>query len=317
MPDPTDFVPQFRRFSDEDISTVSKLLAYGTWSGPGYTAGHFGLSIALFLKDETRTAHYRRFKGVDAYDHFVARPHDLNEMDAESVLIQSLLDLGIIEETPRELPFLDVNNVEVKADFDVPDELVRGGKFGGRFVNVDHYLGKAATRDRSRVAEALARYAVHVAYSNIQYSIDVIANRVDTKQPKSTLMNVQIQGSSPLFLKEAKVLLGAPAHLSSKVADEFDTNQIIADIRDNWMIGPQSQDPHLITAGNGDRYAPTFLSTDNLFSMSFEAIETFRWGLLKEHTIVVSDAHLQAMLKRLRAEQAELDENTRDADIPG
>lgn len=40
MPTDTDLVPQFRRFTDHDVSLVSKILSYGVWSGPGYSAGH-------------------------------------------------------------------------------------------------------------------------------------------------------------------------------------------------------------------------------------------------------------------------------------
>lgn len=303
MPNDTDLVPQFRRFTDHDVSLVSKILSYGVWSGPGYSAGHYSISIALMRKHETRTAHYRRFKGVDAYDHFVARTHDLNELDAEGHLIDALADEGLIEMRPTTFDYRDHNMQPVAGSFDTPPALDRAGSIGDRFIDPEFYLDGLTGETRRRVARAFIRYALHIAYSNLQYSLDVIPNRVDDRQNFSELMNVQILGSSPIFLKEMRRLVAFANALPGTLGIAVDVPEILERVRDEDFEFGVTEDADLRTAQNGGTYIPTFLDRTTLFGFDLRTVDQFRQEQFQNHSLVVSDAHLEARLERLRREQ--------------
>lgn len=303
MPTDTDLVPQFRRFTDHDVSLVSKILSYGVWSGPGYSAGHYSISIALMRRHEARTAHYRRFRGVDAYDHFVARTHDLNELDAEGHLIDALAENGVIVMQQTTYNYRDEHRKPAAGLFQTPPVLDRAGSIGGRFVDPEFYLdGLSGDRLRS-VASAFIRYALHIAYSNLQYSFDVIPNRVDDRQDYSDLMNVQILGSSPIFLKEMRRLIDFANGLPGVLGLNLDVPEILDRVRtEDFQFGVQDEDD-LKTAQNGGTYIPTFLDRETLFGFDIATVDQFRQEQFQNHSMVVSEAHLEARLERLRREQ--------------
>lgn len=69
-------------------SAVSQILAYGTWSGPEYSNG--------FSFPKRRFTDIDRVEfGIDPYDNYVAKSHDLNEINAAENLRASLASLDI------------------------------------------------------------------------------------------------------------------------------------------------------------------------------------------------------------------------------
>ena len=69
---------------------MTDFLAYGVWHGPGYSAGVFN-SEGL----NTFSSAQRSLQGVDGYDNYVAKSHDLNEIIASEILRDELAAVGM------------------------------------------------------------------------------------------------------------------------------------------------------------------------------------------------------------------------------
>lgn len=68
------------------------ILKYGNWSGPGWSNGDGYAGRRLTDVEKFGV-------GVDAYDNYVAKAHDLNEITGEENLRANLSDLGFGELT--------------------------------------------------------------------------------------------------------------------------------------------------------------------------------------------------------------------------
>jgi len=66
---------------------VTGLLKYGNWSGPGWTAGQEASAYENANVQRILSQADRKLLGVDSFDNYVAKAHDLNEMeDRKSVV---------------------------------------------------------------------------------------------------------------------------------------------------------------------------------------------------------------------------------------
>ena len=183
-----------RRCNDEQAGVImSELLRYGNWSGPGWSNGsNYGGRV---LTDaELRTP------GIDAYDNYVAKVHDLNEIFAAERLRTTLVALG-----PR---FHDLRKRHANNDYVVPliYAAVPGISNQPRFVDMLQYVPTAPAIIKDHVAEAFYSYFNHVMRSNLQFSIDYVYNEVNLLKPRAFLMNLQLLGGSHFFLTEANWL---------------------------------------------------------------------------------------------------------------
>ncbi len=81
------------------VSAVfAKLLQYGTWSGPSWTAGKSDLRYRELGVGRIFEPHELRAPGVDLYDNFVAKAHDINEVRAEQDLRSALTNFNIVSD---------------------------------------------------------------------------------------------------------------------------------------------------------------------------------------------------------------------------
>lgn len=128
---------------------ANKIMRYGVWHGRGYSNG-WNTSVRRFSDDE------KRAPGIDAYDNFVAKAHDLNEIVAEELLRGRLAGAG----------FQDLDNIADNGHWDFVLE-----SKGGRVLDFEHYYGQAATPEAKRqVADAFAMYESQFMRSNLQYA---------------------------------------------------------------------------------------------------------------------------------------------------
>lgn len=175
---------------EEARGVMGELLRYGNWSGPGWSNGtNYGGRV---LTDaELRTP------GIDAYDNYVAKAHDLNEFFAAERLRETLASLG-----PK---FRDLLQRHSNNDFVVPlvYAAVPGFSSQPRFVDMLHYVPTAPAAIKDQVAEAFFSYFNHVMRSNLQFAIDYVYNEVNLFKPRAFLMNIQLLGGSHFFLNEA------------------------------------------------------------------------------------------------------------------
>lgn len=246
---------------------ISQILKYGNWSGPGYTAGKFvfdyrnaGLSRILTPRDFA-------LGGVDAYDQFVAKPHDLNEFVAETQLRDVLASVGLIDNTQVAL-----SNGEVVYQ----NRLVYGQDIGGdfRFVSQDYYLNvmdSALYTDAQRfvVGQAFFKYNSHIARSNAQFTVDSQANRpsVWTTGGSALGMELQLAGAPHLFLTENIGLSELNGQLFSLFGEDFVSDVELAQYYDQNFVTPDLSE----TALNGRGFTPT-LTPDLMKSLSFEEL---------------------------------------------
>ena len=169
---------------------MSELLRYGNWSGPGWSNGtNYGGRV---LTDaELRTP------GIDPYDNYVAKAHDLNEFFAAERLRETLARLSS--------KFRDLLKRHANNDFVVPlvYAAVPGLSSQPRFVDMLHYVPAAPAAIKDRAAEAFYSYFNHVMRSNLQFAIDYIHNEVNLRNPRALRMNLQLLGGSHFFLNEA------------------------------------------------------------------------------------------------------------------
>ncbi|MEM7058735.1 MAG: hypothetical protein AAF557_14180 [Pseudomonadota bacterium] len=238
---------------------VEDLLRYGNWSGPGYTAARaeddFGPNQARTLtREETR------IQGIDPYDNFVAKAHDLNEYAAEEQLRGVVASLGLI-----------TNEVKTEGTKHFYTERFKFGKDvgeGHRFVSFKHYrdrlaAGSPGNQDRENLIQAFYNYYMHISHSNCQFAIDYLRNEVNLFSnifSGSWRMSTQLKGASPIFLGEAadaearvfrEVLHGiADASPYSSRFQSYLQDNFVSPMSENFApIGGDAFKPSLTKAG--------------------------------------------------------------------
>lgn len=182
------------------MDKVEDLLKYGNWSGPGYTAARkeddFGPNQARTLTEQET-----RIQGIDAYDNFVAKAHDLNEYAAEEQLRTVASSLGLITKQVKSEGTKHYYTERFKFGKDLGE--------GHRFISYAHYrdkqnAGNASDQDKENLRQGFYNYYMHISHSNCQFAIDYLRNEVSLFASfKSTLMILQLKGASAIFLSEA------------------------------------------------------------------------------------------------------------------
>ena len=173
------------------MSGLLRLLRYGNWSGPGWSnGGNYGGRV---LSDaELRTP------GIDAYDNYVAKVHDLNEIFASQNLRVALAQASGVH-----------SNLLLKrddGDYVVPLVFVPVPGLSGtpRFIDIGRYLDSVAANEREATAEAIYTYFEHVMRSNMQFAIDYLWNEPYLFNPNAVAMIAQLLIGPHFFLSEAK-----------------------------------------------------------------------------------------------------------------
>lgn len=187
-----------------------ELLMYGNWSGPGWSNGHnFGGRVLS-------TNELRR-KGIDAYDNYVAKSHDLNEIFAAHQLRESLAE--------HSQPHKDLLKKNSKGHYIKPLTFAPALKITDtpRFAALHPYLTSAKPEDVRSVAEDFYVYFEHLKRSNLQFAIDYVWNEVSLTNLKSFAIFAQLFGASHFFLEEAKWLEDQQTRLreNTLVSDSF------------------------------------------------------------------------------------------------
>ena len=185
---------------------IEDLLRYGEWSGPGWTAGMPADFFTSKGVDRKISNADRAVPGIDRYDNFVAKAHDLNEFAAQETLRGELADLGLTTTKTK--------TVGGRRAFADPLIFGKGGLDLKRFVSYDHYLdqlgGASAPKTKARkLCRAFVMYFMHIAYSNAQFAVDCILNYVDyfgNIGEGSIRMAHQLRIAPHWFLKEASEL---------------------------------------------------------------------------------------------------------------
>jgi len=178
-----------------------RLPNYGHWSGQGWSNGeNYGGRV---LSD----GELRR-PGIDPYDNYVAKAHDLNEIFAAQDLRYALADASPV--------FADLRVKTPNGDFAEPLIFeASGGMFDpSRFVDPGYYLPMVRANERPAVAAAFYSYFDHVMRSNMQYAIDYAFNGVRFTGFASIAMQIQLGGASHYFMGEAVDLERRLVHLS-------------------------------------------------------------------------------------------------------
>ncbi len=169
---------------------IAELLRYGNWSGPNWSNGvNYGGRV---LTDaELRTP------GIDPYDNYVAKAHDLNEIFAAQRLREAM-----IAASPKhhDLSLRRANGDYAEPLIFIP---VPGLSSAPRFADMHHYLTITPQHGRKKVAEAFYSYFNHVMRSGLQFAVDYVHNEVNLRNPRSILMNLQLFGGSHFFLTES------------------------------------------------------------------------------------------------------------------
>ena len=172
------------------MSFVSRLLRYGNWSGPGWSNGNnFGGRI--LTEPELQTP------GIDAYDNYVSKCHDLNETFASYTLRRELAAAS-----PAHSDLLLRNGAGHYAKplvFEPISDLLSNP----RFVSFDRYVSEAKPNEKRAVAEAFYSYCDQVMRSNLQFAIDYVWNEVEFVSIKTPLMMAELGFASHVFLNEA------------------------------------------------------------------------------------------------------------------
>lgn len=184
-----------------------KLIKYGEWSGPGWTAG---LETQWFQDqapgyDRVLTDADRAVEGIDAYDNYVAKAHDINEYAAIDALRQTLERLGLISNETTALG----------SRRGYGDRLIypSNGDEPARFASFNSYLKRlhdmgAGDQAIEDLRYAFAFYYLHAALSNRQFAIDYVLNRptIWNALQGSFRMEFQLRFGPSYFLEEASNL---------------------------------------------------------------------------------------------------------------
>ncbi|MEM7743914.1 MAG: hypothetical protein AAF409_09400 [Pseudomonadota bacterium] len=185
--------------------SIETLLQYGNWSGPGWTARKRDDSFDTAGVDRILSDDDRRIGGIDVYDNFVAKAHDMNEYAAQSVLREQLAELGVIDNT--------TTVVDGSPAFTTPLKMSEGGDERKRFASFAFYRDELAGKtpsdeDRGKLGLAFSYYYRHVALSNQQFAMDYTFNRPNLINMIADLSSLEftLAFGPHLFLKEAAVV---------------------------------------------------------------------------------------------------------------
>ena len=137
---------------------MSLVPVFGMWSGPHYSAGIRSPGEGGFDVRGWNPV-YNTYKGVNAFDNYIAKPHDLNEIYAEINFIADIEESGL-------MPLKTDSGLKLKF----------GGEETGRFVDIFYYIDSAQNPQmQSMVATAAYKYLQHIKVSNLQFISDVQA----------------------------------------------------------------------------------------------------------------------------------------------
>lgn len=219
--------------------TIVNLLKYGNWSGPGWSASKLASEFEAQGVARVITPVDRSIPGIDAYDNYVSKVHDLNEFDAEDQLRLALAELGLVNNAQG-----DLNGMPVYLE-----PLVFGGQERGdqRLVSYHSYQQKlhsdgASRSDEEKFATAFAKYYRHIIKSNAQFAIDEIMNRFNAgvPGPRQLSMKAQLMAAPHIFIEEANDIVellhtrigqvyGSDLVPDDKLAAYFDTHFLTPD----------------------------------------------------------------------------------------
>ena len=193
---------------------VGQAIHYGVWSGPNYSASRFSYEYEAKGVARIFTAEDIARSGVDAYDNFVAKPHDLNEIIAERRLREALNALD------PELASIDTRQETIAGSQETvySERLIYGNNDtphadGTRFVSYEYYVARAkqlgiSSAGQTQVAKIFLNYYEHLIRSNAQFAVDWVRNPVDPLASglDAVKMNALLLGASTLFSEEGITL---------------------------------------------------------------------------------------------------------------
>lgn len=216
----------------------TELLRYGNWSGPGWTAG-----VSRKAFDDAGTGRIisqaeRNVTGIDRYDNFVAKAHDLNEFAAQAQLRSRLAALGLV----------DARKTSVGGRPAWRERLVfgSGGEDLRRFVSLDQYMAAFQAQgpgddEVQALGEAFIFYFCHLIHSNAQFAIDAQTNRVARWRNRSRgsyKMAIQLGFAPHLFLGEAHRLSICARRCSSDYGVTIPTLTTLRRYLDDHFLTP-------------------------------------------------------------------------------
>lgn len=217
----------------------SEILKYGNWSGPGWTAGIPKSDYDKSGADRIVTKTQRAVDGIDRYDNFVAKAHDLNEFAAQEALRVTLVKLGLVSD----------KKTKVKGRPAWKKQLLYGA--GGddlrRFVSLDKYMEKLTAKSPAKaqiqeLGEAMVLYFAHLIHSNTQFAVDAQLNRVDrwrNRSHGSYKMALQLGFAPHLFLGEAHRLALAARRAKSDYKVKLPSTAAIRQYLSQHLVTPQ------------------------------------------------------------------------------
>ncbi|WOF75109.1 hypothetical protein QMT40_002772 [Parvibaculaceae bacterium PLY_AMNH_Bact1] len=218
-----------------------KLLIYGNWSGPGWTAGRKAAPYIAKKQERILSAADRKMDGVDAFDNFVSKAHDLNEIDAEVELRRHLGALGLISN--KKTTTGDAYTSRPKYDDEkrfVSYAYYREQLIGG------HSRPPGSEAERATLAKAFVNYYQHIAKSNGQFVTDFVENLPSLRHGgygSAILMHAKLLGAGHLFLCETKKVHDC---IQTDIVGEFGKDIIVqsdvADYLNTKFVSPHDDD---------------------------------------------------------------------------
>lgn len=189
---------------------VEKVTKYGTWSGKGWSNGvnYPGRKV---LESEMEEA------GIDPYDNYVAKAHDLNEILAADKLRG---DLQKIPKAPHNELLQTINPKQYKHDLQYTPVSRLGAIFGvDRCVDIEKYMDASHSVE---ISDAFYQYYDWKMRSNQKYYFDVKRNK-----------------ASKYWISLTRIFLGfAPHNFASEAAELerlmlklIDNNAVSTDIK--------------------------------------------------------------------------------------
>jgi hypothetical protein len=239
----------------EGDMSLEDLLRYGNWSGPGWTAG---VSTSEFNDNNVEriiTDDDRNVPGIDRYDSFVAKAHDLNEYHALDQLRLGLQGLGLIENTKTAVP----SGLPAYAE---ELEYGDGGAESERFVSLREYSDKlkangASDQEIRSLVRALIDYYMLAVYSNLQFSIDFVMNTMKR-------FSFQMFGASIIFNNEAAEIERRCIDAEAEFGVHHLGSQALSDHLSDHFVSPAAA---FFQPVNGNGYSAA-LTTAGLLSTS-------------------------------------------------
>lgn len=217
--------------------SFKEVLRYGNWSGPGWTAGKDNDWFSNEGYDRAMTDADRALDGIDAYDNYVAKAHDLNEFAAIDALRGALARLALIQN--------DV--VPVGGGAGYADRLVfpDDPSESSRFASYNQYarrLDQSGGNDEARqdLAYAFVLYYLHAAFSNRQFALDYVLHRPSVwNVPKGAFrMELQLRFGPNYFLEEANGLESQAYRVAGAAQIAMPTAREVGGYMDSHFVTP-------------------------------------------------------------------------------